>query len=103
MVFLFEGKEIKLSGLKKTSEITTAHSYLSAIICAQFFDLARILAEKKGVKLWEFFEDKNHFENAFKNYISTFGTLLIKNAVLSSEKNWQLIKEKKELNKKIDA
>lgn len=93
---IIEGKEIKLGQLKDHKELNTAQSYMCAIICEQFFELAKMYADEKGIELNQVFESQEHLDNAFKSYIAEFMEQLVKNAIVHSKANWELFKHQRE-------
>ena len=99
------GQEFKIANLQTPRELDNAHNILIAIICAEFFELTRMYAKKKGVEVYQVFESKKHLENAFQNYIADFMNDFVKSAVIHANKNWELFENQKEdaKNPKCDA
>ena len=103
--FELNGEVVKLTKLESVKELSKAHSYLTAVICEEFFELTRMYAESKGIELNEVFESQEHLDNAMKSYIADFLELLIKNAIVHSKANFELFKRQREegKNKRCDA
>lgn len=103
--FELNGEEIKLTKLDNPKELSKAHTYLTAIICEEFFELTKMYANEKGIELNEVFESQEHLDNAMQNYIADFLQLLIKNAIIHTKANYELFKRQREetKNKRCDA
>ena len=103
--FELNGEQVKLTKLNDIKELNKAHSYIAAVICEQFFEMAKMYADEHNIELNEVFESQAHMDNAFKSYISDFMQLLIKNAVMHSQANYALFKRQREnaKNHKCDA
>ena len=103
--FELNGEEIKLTKLANPKELDKAHTYLTAIICEEFFELTKMYAESKGIEINEVFKTQEHLDNSMQNYIADFLEQLIKTAVVHSKTNFELFKRQREENenKRCDA
>lgn len=94
--FELNGEEIKLTKLSSIEELNEAHSNMVAIVCEEFFEMAKMYADEKGIELNQVFESKKRLEDSFQNYLSDFMERLVDNAAICANANWELFKRQRE-------
>ena len=87
--------EIRLGGIDGYKEFAKAQSWMSAILCSQFYDLRKMRAFEEGKELYELFDSEEELLATFAKYISSFVAGFAENACESGRSNWSLFERKR--------